>query len=374
MFPKTNPSLIVRLRDRSDATAWERFVDLYRPAIVRFLERRGLGPCEDAGIIGVGGMGVVLKGFDRALNRFVAVKVLAPQLAASAMARRRFSREAQAAAAVVHENVVAIHSVAEANGLPYLVMPYIRGASLQRRLKQRGVLTTPQVLRIGHQVAAGLAATHAQGLVHRDIKPGNILIEDGVDRLMLTDFGLARAVDDASVTQEGSLAGTPQYMSPEQARGEALDARSDMFRLGSVLNDCSPDDWQFATSCESGQANIWRVTDGKYIAAVRDPKNKLCGVRFLPDGQLATLGWNSGMRIWQADNAIYSAPLPHFGFQGEKLTAMEVSPDGSRIACGSQDGVVRLWDIASRTVLAEFPGDETHSENKSSNVHSTRRP
>ncbi|HEY2252226.1 MAG TPA: protein kinase [Planctomycetaceae bacterium] len=193
------------------------------------------GGYEITGVIGCGGMGVVLKGLDVALNRYVAIKALAPHLATSAAARLRFAREARAAAAVVHENVVAIHAVSEANALPYLVMPYIRGTSLQKRLDSRGALTALEVLRIGRQTAAGLAAAHAQGLVHRDIKPANILLEDGVERLKITDFGLARAADDASLTRSGVIAGTPQFMSPEQARGEAIDARSDLFSLGSVL-------------------------------------------------------------------------------------------------------------------------------------------
>lgn len=193
------------------------------------------GGYEVAGVVGCGGMGVVLKGLDVALNRYVAIKALAPHLATSAAARLRFAREARAAAAVVHENVIAIHAVAEANGLPYLVMPYVRGPSLQKRLDAQGPLATAEILRIGRQAAAGLAAAHAQGLVHRDIKPGNILLEDGIERLTITDFGLARAADDASLTRSGVIAGTPQYMSPEQARGDSIDARSDLFSLGSVL-------------------------------------------------------------------------------------------------------------------------------------------
>ncbi|MCA9092188.1 MAG: serine/threonine protein kinase, partial [Planctomycetaceae bacterium] len=187
------------------------------------------------GIIGEGGMGIVLKGFESTLNRYVAIKVLAPHLASNGAARQRFSREARAAAAVLHENVIAIHRVEETRDLPYLVMPYIAGESLQKRLDDTGPLPLIAILRIGRQIAAGLAAAHAQGLVHRDVKPANILLERGVDRVTLTDFGLARAVDDATVTRSGVIAGTPQYMSPEQARGENVDARSDLFSLGSVL-------------------------------------------------------------------------------------------------------------------------------------------
>ncbi len=194
-----------------------------------------LGTYEVVGVIGSGGMGVVLKAFDPALNRYVAIKVLAPHLGHSGAARKRFSREAQAAAAVVHDNVIEIHGVSDVEGLPYLVMPYVRGPSLQRRLDVEGPLALVEILRIGMQAAAGLAAAHAQGLVHRDVKPANILLADGVERVKLTDFGLARAADDASLTRTGLIAGTPQYMSPEQSRGDAIDQRSDLFSLGSVL-------------------------------------------------------------------------------------------------------------------------------------------
>jgi serine/threonine protein kinase len=186
-------------------------------------------------VIGHGGIGVVLQAFDERLHRVVAIKVIAAQLATSAIARRRFTREAQAAAAVSHDHIVTIHAVEEADGLPYLVMQYVDGMSLQDRLDGDGPLRLAEILRIGVQTAAGLAAAHAQGLVHRDIKPANILLENGVERVKITDFGLARAVDDASFVQSGVVAGTPQYMSPEQAEGKAVDVRTDLFSLGSVL-------------------------------------------------------------------------------------------------------------------------------------------
>ena len=217
------------------------------------------GGYEITGVIGCGGMGVVLKGLDVALNRYVAIKALAPHLATSAAARLRFAREARAAAAVMHENVVAIHAVSEANALPYLVMPYIRGESLQKRLDSHGPLSALEVLRIGRQTAAGLAAAHAQGLVHRDIKPANILLEDGVERLKITDFGLARAADDASLTRSGVIAGTPQFMSPEQARGEAIDMRSDLFSLGSVLYSACTGRAPFRA--ETSYGVLRRITD-----------------------------------------------------------------------------------------------------------------
>lgn len=194
-----------------------------------------IGTYEVIGVIGRGGMGVVFKALDAALNRFVAIKMLLPHLAVSGAARKRFAREGQAAAAVIDDNVLPIYSVAEWQGVPYLVTQYSRGTTLQKRIQDQGPLELKEILRIGMQTARGLAAAHAQGLVHRDVKPSNILLDGTVERALLTDFGLARAVDDASITRTGVIAGTPQYMSPEQARGGSVDARSDLFGLGCVL-------------------------------------------------------------------------------------------------------------------------------------------
>ena len=210
--------------------------DLYflRPA-----DRTGLlgllGGYEVQEVVGAGGMGVVLKAYETALRRLVAIKVLAPALAGSAAARRRFTREAQAAAAVSHDHIVPVFGVHEEGGVPYLVMQYVVGESLQHRLDRLGALDLTEIIRIGQQTATGLAAAHAQGLIHRDIKPANLLLENGLDRVKITDFGLARMVDDVQLTQTGVIAGTPEYMSPEQARGEALDTRADLFSLGGVM-------------------------------------------------------------------------------------------------------------------------------------------
>jgi eukaryotic-like serine/threonine-protein kinase len=210
-------------------------------------------------VLGRGGAGIVLQGSDPALNRIVAIKILAPHLARNGAARRRFDREAQAAAAVVHEHVVAIHAVDVWKGLPYLVMSYVGGRSLQDRIDRDGPFEIKEILRIGMQACSGLAAAHAQGLVHRDVKPANILLENGVQRVRLTDFGLARAVDDASLTQSGVVAGTPQYMAPEQARGEVIDHRADLFSLGSTLYAMCTGQPPFRA--ESAMAVLRRVSD-----------------------------------------------------------------------------------------------------------------
>jgi serine/threonine protein kinase len=194
-----------------------------------------LGEYEVIEVIGQGGFGVVLKAYEPALHRLVAIKVMSPALSGSATARRRFTREAQAAAAVCHDHIVTVHGVKEADGLPYLVMQYVSGESLQARLDRTGPLELVEIVRIGLQTASGLAAAHVQGLIHRDIKPANLLLESGLARVKITDFGLARTVDDVGLTQDGVVAGTPEYMAPEQARGETVDPRCDLFSLGSVL-------------------------------------------------------------------------------------------------------------------------------------------
>jgi hypothetical protein len=193
-----------------------------------------LGPYEVIEVLGRGGMGVVFKAWDTTLDRSVALKVLSPRDVGRGPSRLRFAREARAAAAVVHDHVVTIHSVSESGEVPYLVMEYVPGESLQDRIDREGGLPVGEIARIGHQAASGLAAAHARGIVHRDIKPANILLgEDG--RARIADFGLARGVDNVSLTNTGVVAGTPLYMAPEQAMGGPVDARSDLFSLGAVL-------------------------------------------------------------------------------------------------------------------------------------------
>ena len=194
-----------------------------------------IGGYEISGVIGRGGMGVVFKASDRSLNRNVAVKVLDPSLASIGTARQRFAREARAMAAISHEHVVPIYCVDEHQGLPYFAMEYVAGGTLESRLRSEGPLNVVSVLQIARQVASALSAAHECGLVHRDIKPANILLDPGIDRVRVADFGLARISNDASYTRSGLLAGTPQFMAPEQVRGEACDARSDLFSLGSVI-------------------------------------------------------------------------------------------------------------------------------------------
>jgi WD40 repeat protein len=180
-------------------------------------------------------MGMVLQAEDTRLQRRVALKVMKPMLAADGQARQRFLREARATAALEHEHVIAIHHIDEANGVPFLAMPLLQGESLDDRLRRESLLSLLEVLRIGRETALGLAAAHAKGLIHRDVKPGNLWLEAPAGRVKILDFGLAAMpCAEGERTLPGTLLGTPGYMAPEQTDGHA-DHRADLFSLGCVL-------------------------------------------------------------------------------------------------------------------------------------------
>jgi serine/threonine-protein kinase len=190
------------------------------------------------GEIGRGGMGVVFRARDERLKRRVAIKVLPPELAYQQEIRARFTREAEMAARLSHPHIVPIHAVGEGSGLVYFVMGYVDGESLAARLKRRGRLPVEECRRIMKEVADALSAAHALPVIHRDIKPDNILLEGTRGRVVVTDFGIAKALSSgsgATLTSAGVAIGTPQYMSPEQAAGEKeIDGRSDLYSLGIV--------------------------------------------------------------------------------------------------------------------------------------------
>ena len=185
-------------------------------------------------LLGAGGMGVVYQAEDTQLERLVALKILRPSLGSSA--RKRFMREARAAAAIDHDHVVTIFTVGSEGPLAYLAMQWLNGESLEDRLKREGKLPHDDVVQIGCQIAQGLSAAHAKMLIHRDIKPANVWLEAGRGRARILDFGLAQVLNDnAELTETGMIAGTPAYMSPEQAQGRLVDERSDLFSLGTML-------------------------------------------------------------------------------------------------------------------------------------------
>ena len=185
-------------------------------------------------LIGRGGMGAVFKAFDRKLERMVALKMMSPSLLADPNSSKRFLREARSAAGINHPNAVAVHCVDEIRGLPYLVMEYVAGESLDELLRRTPKLPLDASLTIVEQLAEGLAAAHKTGVIHRDVKPANVLIESGTKTIKLTDFGLARTASN-SLTSTGLLMGTPEFLAPEQLTTTDVDHRVDLFSLGSVL-------------------------------------------------------------------------------------------------------------------------------------------
>ncbi len=192
-----------------------------------------LGAYRILEVLGQGGMGLVFRAEDPHLQRAVAVKVMRPQVAANPQSADRFLREARAAAAVKHDQIVTIYQVGQDRGVPFMALEYLKGEPLDRRLKKLGRLLPYEVMRIGHQIALGLVAAHEAGLIHRDIKPANIWLEAPTGRVKILDFGLARLnTDEVELTGPGAILGTPAYMSPEQADGRPVDQRSDLFSLG----------------------------------------------------------------------------------------------------------------------------------------------
>jgi serine/threonine protein kinase len=196
--------------------------------------------------IGRGGMAVVYKAYQPSLNRYVALKVLPAQYQNDAELLARFRREAEAAKALAHPNIVRVFEVGEAQGMPFIAMEYVEGGSVASELSRRhGPLDTGTATGIAAQIAAALDYAHQQGVIHRDVKPSNMLLaRDG--RALLSDFGIAKAAGKRTLTQKGTLLGTPAYMSPEQARGRRnIDGRSDIYSLGVVLYEMLTGDVPF---------------------------------------------------------------------------------------------------------------------------------
>ncbi|HKB01571.1 MAG TPA: protein kinase [Gemmataceae bacterium] len=264
------------LNDQSDTSA----TDLAAPAPVAPGDLAGwLAPPQEAGELGrlgkyrvrrvirAGGMGIVLEADDPVLKRRVAIKVMHPRLAADAVARARFLREAEAMARLDHDHVVPVFEAAEdpTAKVAYLVMPFLQGEPLSDQLRRDGRLPPGEAIRIGREVALGLQAAHDRGLIHRDVKPSNIWL-DPRGKVKLLDFGLARVGDaDAELSRDGRVVGTPAYMSPEQARGEKVDHRADLFALGCVLYRIATGTVPFAGT--TSMATMYSVT----TAAPPDP-------------------------------------------------------------------------------------------------------
>src|SRR6266571_2790890 len=185
-------------------------------------------------ILGEGGMGAVFKAHDLELDRVVALKIIRPDLAGSAAMVQRFKQELILAREVTHRNIVRLYDIGEDSGLKFITMEYIEGEDLCRLLAEHGKFTPEESVEVIRQVCEALEAAHDRGVIHRDLKPHNIML-DKQDRIVVMDFGLARALEPSGMTQAGALVGTMEYMSPEQALGESVDARSDLFSVGLIF-------------------------------------------------------------------------------------------------------------------------------------------
>ncbi|TDJ69355.1 MAG: serine/threonine-protein kinase [Planctomycetota bacterium] len=276
-------------------------------------------------------MAVVYRARDLRHDRDVALKVLAPELSA-AVGSERFLREIRIAASLQHANIVALYDSGEADGRLYYAMPFLEGETLQKRIQREGPLPLADALAIAREVAEALDYAHAQGIVHRDIKPGNILFLNG--RAMLADFGLATAFaggDEQKLTQSGVMLGTPAYMSPEQATGNGADSKSDIYSLGCVIYEMFAGDPPFAGT--NVQAMLARH--------VSDPAPPIRSVRpSLPRGVDATLS-----------KALAKVPADRFQSAAQMVAALsdERTPTASRtlrlVGAGALAVAVALWFI-----------------------------
>src|SRR5437899_992129 len=303
------------------------------------------------GEIGRGGMGVVYHARDERLKRKVAVKVLPPDLAFREEIRIRFLREAETAARLSHPHIVPIHSVGEGpDGLVYFVMAYVDGESVAAKLKRRGSLPAEESRRIMQETADALGAAHALGIIHRDVKPDNILLEGSRGRVVVTDFGIAKALSSttgpATLTATGVAIGTPHYMSPEQAAGDReIDGRSDIYSLGVVA-------YQMLTG-ERGERGGRRrdlapATPGGEAAIVRDLRNRfvtwasVCGSLVVID--VATGSHLPGWSLIVAGIWAGAALVPryvrlwHAGYSWRDVLARPPAPDAMEVRFGATAG------------------------------------
>jgi serine/threonine-protein kinase len=291
--------------------------------------------------LGRGGMGVVFLARDVALDRPVAIKVLPTSLAADRATRDRFLREARTAAALSHPNVVPIHAVEEHGEVVFFVMAFVDGETLGAHVRRRGRLPPAEVMRVTQEVAWALAHAHTRGLIHRDVKPDNILLEREGGRALVTDFGIARDLDGRDTPASGAVRGTPQYMSPEQAAGGVLDARSDLYSLGVTVFFGATGRLPFEADTVAGYvakhagqqapplAQLAPKLPGRFATAIdrclaKDPEQRPASAEWLAHE----------ISVAQGALATVPAPLERFGREAEIIGGDIVTYVGGVLASG----------------------------------------
>ena len=251
-----------------------------------------IGKYRILGLLGQGAMGEVYKAYDPTLNRHVAIKTIAPGLVLDEQFKKRFQREAQSAALLSHRNIVTVYELGEESGVVYLVMELLGGSDLKEIIARRRPMSLGEKLVVVEQICEGLAFAHDKGIVHRDLKPANVHVLPG-GTVKILDFGLAR-LSASDLTRTGTILGTPNYMSPEQVRGERADARSDLFSVGAVLYELLSGHKAFRS--ESAHSTLYDVLE-------RDPQ--------APAGAHAPASGGDRRRVRACAPEGPGPPLPH---------------------------------------------------------------
>jgi len=353
-----------RTRDPSSGTAQQMYVSI-GATIFEVGSVLG-GRYEIRALLGMGGMGAVYKAHDLEVDRAVGLKVIRPDLAGNPAILARFKQELVLARQVTHKNIIRIYDLSEAEGVKFITMEFIEGEDLRSILTRHGKLDPNEAINIIRQCCAGLQAAHAEGVIHRDLKPSNIM-RDAAGRVVIMDFGLAKTLQSDGMTQTGMMIGTMEYMSPEQAMGSELDARSDIFAIGLIFYELITGNMPYRA--ESAIASLVRRTqeraaplhevDPAVPLAVsqivakcleRDPKNRYNTVQELLDDLDVAQG-KRPRSSWAGHAGLRNSALA-----GDALTEGAPSPAVPRPAVATKLGLPRKWLVVAAVLLVAVLG------------------